>query len=220
MHCNPIHTLESLTQRAHELVTKRNELRVRRAVLLEQEVALKNELQAQEETVTRLTKVLQLYRVLTDAMVLDQVASLESLVTEGLRAIFSDQNLEFKAEVGESRNKVSVDFSLIERNSQGDEVVKGDLLESFGGGPASIVSLLLRVFTLLRMKRYPVLLLDETLSAVADAYVEATGVLLSKLAKASNMPILLVSHNPAFLEAADHAYKGETSSDQLQLLKV
>lgn len=151
-----------------------------------------------------LTKVLELYRILMDKMVLGQVQAIESVVSEGLKSIFHDQDLSFKLELSHKYNKVSADPFISEGN------IKGHPLDSFGGGPASIVSFILRVLVMLRLKRYRMLLLDETLNAVSDEYIEATSLFLRKLADSSGLPILLVTHKPAFLEHATVGYQGES----------
>ena len=48
----------------------------------------------------------------------------------------------------------------------------------------------------------PLLLLDESLGAVAEHYVPRVGKFLSLLATRLNLDILAVSHNPAIVEAA------------------
>jgi chromosome segregation ATPase len=156
--------------------------------------------------VERLTKVGELLRVLMDKLVTDQVKTIEGIVTEGLRAIFFDQDLKFEADVSQKYNKVAIDFFL----RQGDEsmAVRGPPLESFGGGPSSIASLVLRLLALLRLKRAPVLLLDETLAAVSDDYLDAAGQFLKKLAATTKIDILLVTHKQALLDHADLAYQG------------
>lgn len=156
-----------------------------------------------------LIKVGELYRVLMDRLVMGQIQTIEKIVTDGLRAIFYDQDLRFIAEVGESRGKVSVDFFIC----QGDPErggIKGSPLDSFGGGPSSIASLILRILTLLRSKRHPLLLLDETLAAVAVQYIENTSLFLQRLAVSSNLDVLLVTHQEAFLSYADNAFQGES----------
>lgn len=154
-----------------------------------------------------LVKVSELYRMLLDKLVLTQVHALEGLVTEGLKTIFFDQDLSFKAELATKYNKVSVDLFFCQGDPENGGY-KGPPLESFGGGPSSLASLVLRVMTLLRMKRRRILLLDETLMAVSDEYIDSTGQFLQRLAETSGLDILLVTHKPAFLEHAATAYQG------------
>ena len=170
------------------------------------------------------SKVEELFRALMDALVVKQVKAIESLVTEGLQTIFHDQRLSFESEVRPKYNKVSIEFFIRQVNARGIEV-RGKPLESFGGGPSSVASLLLRILTLLRLKRYPVLLLDETLAAVSDEYVDNTGRFLQILSKKMGVTILMITHMPTYLDHATSAYKGQEVEDArgdryLQLKKV
>lgn len=162
--------------------------------------------------VEKLSKTGELLRVLLDKLVLDQVRVLEKVVTEGLQVIFFDQHLTFEAEVSQKYNKIAIDFFL----RQGDDttVVRGHPLESFGGGPSSVASLVLRLLSLVRLKRAPILFLDETLAAVSDDYIDAAGLFMQKLAASTGIDILLVTHKQALLDHADLAYQGheQTSS--------
>ena len=154
----------------------------------------------------RLTKVGELLRALMDKLVLDQVRTIEGVVTEGLKNIFFDQTLVFEAEVAQRYNKIAIDFFF----KQGADVVavRGHPLESFGGGPSSIASLVLRLLSLLRLKKAPVIFLDETLGAVnGDEYIDTTGQFLKKLAASTGIDILYVSQKQAFLDHADIAYQ-------------
>ena len=153
-----------------------------------------------------LTKVGELFRALMDRMVMDHVRSIEGVISEGLRTIFVDQDLAFEAEVSQRYNKIAIDFFI--RQNKERMPVRGHPLESFGGGPASIASLILRVIALLRLKRWPFLALDETLAAVSDDYIDQTGLFLQKLAATTGISILLVTHKQAFLDHADVAYRG------------
>lgn len=153
-----------------------------------------------------LLKVGELFRVLMDRLVSDRVHAIEKLVTDGLQTIFFDQRLVFEAEIGVKYNKTSVEFSF--RQGEGPLAISGNPLDAFGGGPASIASLLLRVMAVLKMKRFPLLVLDETLAAVSDEYVDASGQFLNQLAKIAHVDVLLVTHKASFLERAHKAYQG------------
>lgn len=172
------------------------------------------------ERLEQLTKVSELFRLLMDLLVDKQVKVVEGIVTEGLRTIFHDLELSFEAEVGTKYNRVSVDFFM----RQGDEISghRGKPLEAFGGGPSSVAALLLRILTTLRLKRFPLLVLDEALGAVSDEYTDQTGRFLASLADKMGIDILLVTHKPAFLDHADVAYRGEeiTETDGTRRLGI
>lgn len=166
----------------------------------------RNEVAKLDHRVEVLTKTGELFRVLLDRLVLDQVRVIEGLVTEGLTTIFPDQKLAFEAEVGEKRGRLSIDF-YFRQGEEGGIVIRDEPLQAFGGGPCGLASLALRVLTLLRLKRFPLLLLDETLAAVSDEYLDATGQFLHRLARSTGVTILLVTHKQALLDHTDHAYQ-------------
>jgi hypothetical protein len=153
-----------------------------------------------------LAKVGELFRALMDRLVLDHVKSIEGVVTEGLKTIFVDQDLTFEAEVSQRYNKMAIDFVLRQDNQL--MPIKGHPMEAFGGGPTSIASLILKVLAIRRLKKWPLLALDETLAAVSDEYIDQTGAFLHQLAVKTGISILLVTHKPAFLDHAAIGYRG------------
>jgi hypothetical protein len=157
--------------------------------------------------VEKLTKVLELFRVLMDLLVIKQVRSVESVVTQGLKTIFSDLDLSFEAEVGPKYNKIAVDFFIRQGPKDSLTSHRGKPLDSFGGGPSSVASLALRVLTVLRLKLWPILVLDEALGAVSDEYTDQTGQFLRALSDKIGVDLLLVTHKPAFLDHAHQAYR-------------
>ena len=71
-----------------------------------------------------------------------------------------------------------------------------------------MASLILRILVMRRLKKWPLLLLDETLAAVSDEYVDQTGAFLQQLAEKVKLDILLVTHKAAFLDHAVIGYRG------------
>jgi len=154
-----------------------------------------------------LAKVGELFRKLMDLLVDEQVQAVRTLITDGLQAIFYDLDLSFEADILPKHNRIWIDFFI--RHGQADDPLshRGKPLESFGGGPSSVASLVLRIITLLKLKRFPLLFLDEALGAVSDEYTERTGLFLNKLSAETGIDILLVTHKPAYLDHANQAYR-------------
>lgn len=208
MHGDPVHAVVGLTWRKRVQDLNRTAVRLQAArdqISSDLEVR-RLEVVALSSRIDRLALVGELLRALMDKLVLDQVKSVEEIVTEGLKTIFFDQGLRFEAEVAQKYNKVAIDFFF--RQGTDATAVRGHPLESFGGGPSSIASLVLRLLSLLRLKRAPVILLDETLGAVnGDEYIDAAGQFLNKLATTTGIDILYVSQKAAFMDHADIAYQ-------------
>jgi len=149
--------------------------------------------------------VATLIRRLIDGEVTDGVKAVEKLQSEGLQEIFYDQDLSVRAEVEESRGKISVTL-LTQRRLKDGTVVEGIADQSFGGSVLTMQSILMRATVIFRRDMRPVLLLDETLAAVANKYLDRAAKFLSKLCEQLDLDILLISHDEALINAAKNAY--------------
>lgn len=147
-----------------------------------------------------------LFRTLIDEEITTGVKAVEELLTEGQRVVFTDQDLSVKAVVEVERGKVAVDLLTVQTHPDGS-VIEGLSREAFGGAVTTVQSVLLRVLVILKRGLRPVLFLDETLPAFDSGYVHNMGAFLRVLCSRLGVDILLVSHNPAMVEAADHAYR-------------
>ena len=149
--------------------------------------------------------VASLIRRLIDGEVTDGVQAVEKLQSEGLQEIFYDQDLSVRAEVEESRGKISVTL-LTQRRLKDGTVVEGIADQSFGGSVLTMQSILMRATVIFRRGMRPVLFLDETLTAVANKYLDRAAKFLSKLCEQLDLDILLISHDEALINAAKNAY--------------
>jgi len=207
MQSDPVHTSEGLAQRVRALQhtsTKLTTLRDRLTLDLETKEQEVDEL---TQRIELLAKVHELFRVLMDQMIVSQVRMVEDVVTEGLQTIFHDLDLSCEADVGPKWGKIAVEFFFRQGSKDDPLSYRGKPMDSFGGGPSSIASLVLRILTVLRLKLWPVLVLDEALGAVSEHYVDHTGVFLERLTKKMGIDVLLVTHKPSFLDHADVTYR-------------
>jgi DNA repair ATPase RecN len=201
-----VHSFETLASRVDSLGKRAARLTALRDHAHAKSVQLTAEVETLGSTVDRLLKVEELFRALLDVMVVQRIQVLEAVVTDGFQTIFSGQDLHFESDIGPKYGKISIDFKIRQGSKEGI-VVRGSPTDSFGGGPASVASLILRVLTLLKLKRYPFLILDEVLQAVSDEFVEPTGRFLSELAKNMGIHILLITHKAAYLDHATQSYQ-------------
>jgi hypothetical protein len=207
MQSHSVHAVEGLDARVRALGQKATRFVTLRDQLAGNLASKEQEVVELGTQVEKLTKVLELFRVLMDLLVVKQVRSVESVVTEGLKTIFYDLDLSFEAEIGPKYNKIAVDFFI--RHGSKDDLFshRGKPLESFGGGPSSVASLALRILTVLRLKLWPMLVLDESLVAISDEYTDQTGQFLRALCSKLGVDLLLVTHKPAFLDHAHQSYR-------------
>lgn len=141
------------------------------------------------------------------------VDSMAVLATTGLRHIIHDQNLNFSIKQEPKYNRLAMKFVLEQ------DGVEGDPLASYGGGAAVVISFVLRIAVMTRMKMANLLLLDESMPALANVYVPAAGAFIRQLAEETGINILMVTHNPEFLSHAHNAYDGR-KDDSLRLRHI
>ena len=165
-----------------------------------------SEIASLEDDEELLILVSALFRKLIDQEVTEGVRAVERLQTEGLQAVFDDLDLSVKANIEESRGKISVELVTVQKQANGD-VHEGLAKDDFGGSVLTVQSVLLRVIIMLRRGLRPLLLLDESLPAFDANYIANMGKFLSELCSRLNIDILMVTHNPALFEAADRSYK-------------
>jgi len=165
------------------------------------------------ETVARIDNDVQLLdhvavllHTLIDGEITEGVKAIEALQSEGVRAVFNDQDLQVRADVDVSRGKVNVSLVTTQRKENGD-LIEGGALEGFGGAVSTVQSILLRLAIIFRRGLRPVLFLDETLPAFDDRYVHNMASFLKTLCRRMGVDILLVTHNPTLVDAGDRAYR-------------
>lgn len=204
-----VHAVEGVDARVRSLSDRAARLSALRDRLSEEVSRTEQEITTLGVRIEKLGKVSELFRVLLDLMVEKEVRAVENIVTDALQTIFHDRQLSFEAEVGTKYNRPSVEFFLRQGAKDNPLGHRGNPLEAFGGGPSSVASLLLRIMTVLRMKLFPLLALDEALNPVSDEYIENTGKFLQSLAEKMGFDILLVTHKTAFLDHADKGLRAE-----------
>lgn len=166
-----------------------------------------------------LEKVSELFRRLIDQEVVDNAKTAEGLLTEGLKAIFDDLDLSAKAQVDVQRGKVSVELLTVQTENDGSQT-EGLSTDAYGGSVTTVQSVLLRIVVLTRRGMRPLLLLDESLAAIAESYVPRVGEFLSLLSDRLGLDVLAVTHNPALIEQAKTAYRINKKDGEATFSKI
>jgi len=147
------------------------------------------------------------------------VSTYISLLEEGLKAIFPDQEVGLTASIEKVRGKVSVKLKTTFKGQDGIDV-EGEGLDAFGGAVATIQSLLLRVALILKRNLRPILILDETFPAVDEGRVGLLVDFLKVLCDRLDMEILCITHDPSIAEGADVGYKIKPTSNGAKLKRI
>jgi hypothetical protein len=144
------------------------------------------------------------------------VDSIANLVTTAFRHIIFDQRLTFRIVQEPKHNRLAMRFVIEE------DGVEADPMTSFGGGAAVVASFVLRVAIMTRLKMSNLLLLDESMFALADRYVPHAIDFMKQLAEETGINIFMVTHNDEFVANAHIAYDGhsEPGADGLKALRL
>lgn len=147
-----------------------------------------------------LKMALGIVQQLVDTVSAANIKRVEELVNSALKTIFFDLDLKFRIISEIKRNTVQNRIAIYHNDVEGN-------VNSFGGGVLAVVALVLKVLFNLFAKRYPLIVLDESLSFLSEKYIANASKFLKELSREFHMPVLLVTHQPLFTDAADLIYE-------------
>jgi hypothetical protein len=139
----------------------------------------------------------------------------EKIVSLGLRDTFFDEELSLEVDHYVSHGKPAIK-PLLNDHKRG---VKGDPMKAFGGGPASLIGILLRVLSIIRQPGLArIIILDEPLIQVSSKYKERAGSILRRICDpvekgGLGFSMLVVSHDEVFKRNSNHSYIARTAGD-------
>jgi len=125
---------------------------------------------------------------------------LSQLVTEALKQVFADDPYEFQLQFMERRNSTECDLVFIKNG------VEQDPLNSAGYGAVDIASFILRLAYLLLTSNRRLLIFDEPFKNLDKSKHKIIGEVVADLCKELDVQIIMVTHEPAFAEAADKVF--------------
>lgn len=174
----------------------------------------KKQLKSKEEEVSKLEtesiileKTEKILKHLIDTLAKKDLSKMDRLVTYGLNTVFPDKDIKFKSELVERGSKLRINLRTIFKDEEVDQNAQGSV--------TVIESFLLRMLCVLKLKKFPFLYMDEPFGAVDSEYAFKVSPLIAELSKKLKLDILLVTHNPTFMEDANKAYRIKNSKEKL-----
>lgn len=161
-----------------------------------------------------LEQVDHVLRALMKSQTDEAFKEVETLLLRALQMVFGDQFTGVTLECSQKRGRLWADVSFQCRG------IEGPPLDAFGGGPASVAAFILRFLVVRRLGLAPLLLLDETFSQVSASAVPGLAKFLRLLVDKLGFTILLVTHQPAFLDAATVAYRASHDGEETHFEQV
>lgn len=188
---------------------------VRCQMLTDRLAAVSSEIESLGTAVEDLEKihgVITLYAQLTQENFLQQV---ESVVTQGLQAVFEDAQMRFRMDQRVSGKRLEVKFYLT--TGEGENTLETGIMDARGGGVAAVVGFLLRVaLMLLTPTQRKLLILDEAFAQLSAEYLPNLSEFISQLTERTGIQVLMVTHSPELTADADVVYEvSQTAGETL-----
>ncbi len=125
----------------------------------------------------------------------------EALVSRGLETIFGG-SYAFRIEMKVLRKQAALEFTIVK------DLVERDPLDAHGGGLVNVIALVLRLtIVALTPGLSRTVVLDEPFAQLSSGYLEGMGVFIRELVDATDMQLIIVSHEAEIADVADAAYR-------------
>jgi hypothetical protein len=125
---------------------------------------------------------------------------LEQLGTSALQTVFTDEVYEFKIHTGSRGSERTVEFYIL---SGGKETP----LSETGGGVQCLISLVVRIFFIMKHKLRRFVVLDETLASISPQYQDSLLEFLQSLVDQLHFDFLIISHQSGLESKVTNVYE-------------
>lgn len=141
------------------------------------------------------------YKKSQDILYQRSIGALKDLINSALAFIFRDREYEISINIEDKRGAKNLTFGLKDLDCDFEVSLKNGC----GNGVRSVISAILNIFVLLNKNR-KVLILDEKYSYISTDYLENFFIFLSKICREKGLRVILISHDPRFIEFAEKVY--------------
>ena len=149
-----------------------------------------------------------------DKVSTENFKKIEFLVNRALSTIFTDLRLTFKIVTEVKRGNPVYQFEIDKNGIPGT-------INSLGGGIVVVVAVVLKLLFNVISNRFPLLVLDETLSHLhSTSYVRNMSAFLREVSKEFGIPIVMVSQEDGFSEFSDTCYLMQIDAENSKLSRT
>lgn len=201
----------TLLKEAQTVLTSIDLARKREREMVESQEEETNKLQVLVSQMGVQKEGMDLLLKIIDQFSFQQLESVRGMINTALKTIFFDRDYSIKFEISDKRGAKNLDIFLIEKMESG-EVIESDIKDSVGGGIATIVGLMLRLYFILYFKVAKVVVLDEALTKLSEFYMSRLMEFLKRLSDELGFIFILVTHEQRVMAFADKQFfvnKGE-----------
>ena len=194
---NLINQFETLKQQYNQKLGMLNALKQRHSSINEKIIQLTDK----EDVTLKASLFLQSLSDSTRIAVLDKISG---IVTDALQTV-KDKNLVFQMQLCTRANQPVLDMTILDKLS-GQSY---DVINSFGGGIADIVSLSLRIALICKWQPNVsrILILDETAKHVAVKDQELLAEFVKRVSEALQLQMIWISHSNVLEQAAHKTFE-------------
>lgn len=166
------------------------------------------ELETEDDILVKTEKVL---KHLTDKLIQEDLTKMDKLITYGLNTVYAGRDIKFESSIEERGKKLYIYLNTLYNGMMVDPNSKSSV--------HVIESVLLRLLSIIKLKKAHFIMMDETFAAVDNTYMENVSRLLKQLAEKLKMDILVVTHNPTLSTYAKNNFELELNKDILTIEK-
>ena len=194
---NLLNQFETIKQQFHQKVGRLNALK-ERYLACNEKIA---QLVISEDNTAKASLFLQSLSESSRIQILEKISG---IVTDALQTV-KDKNLVFQMNLCVKANQPTLDMTILDKLS-GQSY---DVINSFGGGIADIVSLSLRIALICKWAPTVsrILILDETAKHVAIKDQELLAEFVKRASEALNLQMIWISHSNVLEQAAHKTFQ-------------
>jgi len=194
-------------------------LRGRKEAAVEQRDRSVADLEQASSQVVMLGKECDALRVVGELLRESVKAKVEKLVTTALRSIYGRDDYEFVMEFELQRGQMTATPML--RSTFKGETITVPVSDAHGGGIVNVVAFVLRVVVLVltRPQLQRVIIADESFRNVSREYLPRVAEFLRSLHDVTGVQVVMVTHQPEMIEAADKVYRVTKDEDGVTKVK-
>ena len=174
----------------------------------EQTEKVVKELEAEDRILVNTEKGL---KHLTDKFIKQDLSNMDNIITFGLNTVYTGRDIKFESSIEERGKKLYIYLNTLYNGKMVDPNSKSSV--------HVIESVLLRLLSIIKLKKARFIMMDETFAAVDNTYMENVSRLLKRLAEKLKMDILVVTHNPTLSLYANNNFELELNKDVLTIEK-
>ena len=146
-------------------------------------------------------KCISTMQQLSNIMKTNIIKKVETLVSQGLKEIINE-DLKFVVRYATQRNAIQAKYKLYDEKTKKDY----DIINSFGGGIADIISILQRIIFIYQFDTAKVLVLDESGKWISGSCQQKFGQFLRDISHQLGIQIILITHRHEVLSEADAVF--------------